>query len=126
VCGEKEPRELTREERAEIKRLVTALCANYSREYGCLPLDGACYMLGKWYTGAYCKYFREAVLPLNPSLEAALTSEETYSLRKLCAVCGGGFIPTTSQAYCSRACRVIGQRADSRRRQRKKRAKRGT
>ncbi len=38
--------------------------------YGCLPLDGPCYMLKCW-TGAYCRYFRDAVLPNDPVLEAA-------------------------------------------------------
>ncbi len=123
--GDKEPRELTREERAEIKRLVTVMCANYDKRYGCLPLDGACYMLLKIHAGACCRYFKDAVLPLNPALEASLTTTEAYSLRKLCPVCGAEYIPTTSQAYCSDACRVIGQRADPRRRQRKRRAKRG-
>ena len=34
------PRELTRSERAAIRRLVTGLCANYDeREKLCLPLD---------------------------------------------------------------------------------------
>ena len=40
-------RELTREERAAIRKLVTRLCANYDREYGCLPLGGPCYKLDK-------------------------------------------------------------------------------
>ncbi len=39
-------RELTRSERAAIRRLVTELCANYdSQEKLCLPLDCSCYML---------------------------------------------------------------------------------
>ena len=43
------PRELTRSERAAIRRLVTGLCANYDeREKLCLPLDCPCYMLHKW------------------------------------------------------------------------------
>ncbi|MBQ8622164.1 MAG: cysteine-rich VLP domain-containing protein, partial [Oscillospiraceae bacterium] len=66
-------RELTREEKSAIRKLVFSLCANYDREYGCLPLDGSCYMLGKCWTGAYCRYFRDAVLPNDPVLEAALT-----------------------------------------------------
>ena len=46
------PRELTRSERAAIRRLVTGLCANYDeREKLCLPLDCSCYMLHKWWTG---------------------------------------------------------------------------
>ena len=65
-------RELTREEKRSIRKLVFSLCANYDREYGCLPLDGPCYMLGKCWTGAYCRYFRDAVLPNDPVLEAAL------------------------------------------------------
>ena len=51
-------RELTRDERKGIRKLVTEMCANYDREYGCLPLDCECYMLGKCWTGAYCHYFR--------------------------------------------------------------------
>ena len=68
-------RELTREERAAIRSLVVRWCSNYDRDYGCLPLDCACYMLGKCYTGALCRYFREALLPLDPALEAALLTE---------------------------------------------------
>ena len=65
-------RELTRTEKAAIRRLVSKWCANYDRDCGCLPLDCECYMFGKCWTGAYCRYFREAVLPLDPALEAAL------------------------------------------------------
>lgn len=90
-------RELTRDERKGIRKLVTEMCANYDRDYGCLlglgpprklclrgerrrnemselspqaevsdmefVTTSECYMLGKWWTGAYCRYFREAVLP---------------------------------------------------------------
>ena len=35
-------RELTRAERAGIRRLVKKWCANYDTEYGCLPLDCEC------------------------------------------------------------------------------------
>lgn len=49
-------RELTRAERAAIRKLVTELCANYdSQDKTCLPLDSSCYMLNKWWTGAYCR-----------------------------------------------------------------------
>ena len=68
-------RELTREEKAAIRSLVVKWCANYDRACGCLPLDCECYMLGKCWTGAYCRYFREAILPLDPALEAALLTE---------------------------------------------------
>ena len=46
-------RELTRKEKTAIRSLVVTWCANYDREYGCLPLDSDCYMLGKCWTGSY-------------------------------------------------------------------------
>ena len=56
-------RELTRTERAKIRKLVTESCANYgSREKQCIPLDCPCYMLDKCWTGSLCRYFQEAVL----------------------------------------------------------------
>jgi len=122
-----ESRELTRTERAAIRKLVTGMCANYDSEYGCLPLDyGGCYMLDKWWTGAYCKYFQNAVLPLDPVLEAALLGRDNSLTQKICPVCGAAYLPITNQAYCSEACRVKGKReADRRRQQRRRRKKRG-
>lgn len=105
-------RELTRDERKTIRRLVTGMCANYDSEDGCLPLDCPCYMLGKWWTGSLCRYFRAAVLPLAPVLEI-----------RRCAVCGRAFIPEGRQAYCSEACKAEGNRRRSRERMRKKREK---
>ena len=97
-------RELTREEKAAIRSLVVKWCANYDRECGCLPLDCECYMFGKCWTGAYCRYFREAVLPLDPRLEAALAADGAAPDFKSCPVCGGAFVPNGRQAYCSQRC----------------------
>lgn len=117
-----EARELTRHERTAIRKLVVGMCANYDPEYGCLPLDyGRCYMLDKWWTGAYCKYFCQAVLPLDPVLEAALTGRGKSLSPKVCPVCGTAYLPVTSQAYCSEACRVKGKRETDRRRQQRHR-----
>ena len=96
-------RELTRQERSAIRKLVTGLCANYDNEYGCLPLDCECYMLNKWWTGAYCKYFINAVLPTNPILAASLTGQDAPK-HNVCAVCGRLFISEGKQMYCSHAC----------------------
>ena len=118
-------RELTRDEKKKIRSLVTGMCANYDRESGlCLPLDCACYMLHKCWTGAYCRYFREAVLPLNPELQAALTTEGISPELRACAVCGKAFLPEGRQAYCSDACKAEGNRRKSRERMRKMREKR--
>ena len=38
---ERTHRELTGREKQRIKKLVTSCCANYDKEYGCLPLSGA-------------------------------------------------------------------------------------
>ena len=87
-------RELTRDERKKIRSLVTGMCANYDRETGlCLPLDCGCYMLHKCWTGAYCRYFREAVLPLDPELLAALTVEGAPRSFGPVRSAGGHFYP---------------------------------
>ena len=97
-------RELTREEKKKIRALVIKWCANYDKEYGCLPLECECYMFGKCWTGAYCRYFREAVLPLDPALEAALLTEGPRPEFKPCPICGGA-VPTDGRiAYCSESC----------------------
>ena len=114
-------RELTRDERKTIRRLVTGICANYDSEYGCLPLDCPCYMLNKWWTGAYCRYFEKAVLPVDAALESAITGEDTSMRQKICPVCGKAYLPTTSQAYCSAACPVYARRKSERERKRRQR-----
>ena len=90
-------RELTRQEKAAIRKLVTKWCANYDKDYGCLPLDCPCYMLGKCWTGAYCRYFRAAVLPLDPVLERSLTVEHITETRP-CPICGQGISPGRAAA----------------------------
>ena len=84
-------RELTRDERKGIRKLVTEMCANYDREYGCLPLDCECYMLGKCWTGAYCRYFREAVLPLDPLLAASICEDGRPRIPGRAPFAGGPF-----------------------------------
>ena len=96
-------RELTRQEKTAIRKLVTKWCANYDKDYGCLPLDCPCYMLGKCWTGTYCRYFRAAVLPLDPVLERSLTVERITETRP-CPVCGRAFLPDGRQRYCSTVC----------------------
>lgn len=114
-------RELTREEKAAIRKLVKNLCANYDRDYGCLPLDAECYMFGKCWTGAYCRYFREAVLPTDPVLEAALTAEGPGPETTPCPVCGRPFLPVGKTRYCSRVCAGAALREQKRAYMRKKR-----
>jgi len=113
-------RELTREELAAIRKLVTTLCANYDAEYGCLPLGGKCYMFNKRWAVAYCKYFQKAVLPTEPELEASLLGL-AVPVQAVCAVCHAPFTPEGRQQYCSAPCQQEGNRRKSRERMRKKR-----
>ena len=117
------PRELTREERTAIRKLVTSMCANYDAEYGCLPLDGPCYMLGKWWTGSYCKYFRDAVLPIDLALEAVLTAGNMET--RLCAECGQSFPVSGKWAYCSAVCKKTAVRRQKREYMKRKRGECG-
>ena len=112
-------RELTRQEKIAVKKLVIDICANYDRVYGCLPLDSDCYMFGKCWTGSFCKYFQKAVLPFDPMLEASLLST-TIETRQ-CAVCGEDFPVRGKKAYCSDVCTAKAHRKQKRESIRKKR-----
>ena len=50
-----------------------------------------------------CKYFRNAVLPTEPALEAVLTGSAAVEMRP-CAVCGVTFPADGKKGYCSDAC----------------------
>ena len=90
-------RELTAREVQTVRRLVTNECANYDHEYGCLPLDEACYMFTIAYVNSsLCKYFRDAVLPIDPALEA----EFSHKPVKPCKRCGRKIPIRGKQAYC--------------------------
>ena len=75
-------RELTGKEKRQIKKLVVSKCANYDKEYGCLPLDCECYMFGVCYScSGLCSYFRKAVLPEDKELQAVLSRCPLRSVR---------------------------------------------
>lgn len=94
-------RELTRREKRQLKKLIVSLCANYDKEYGCLPLDCDCPMFGICYTNsALCRYFRKAVLPTEPELEAVFSRTPTTNCRQ----CGKPFPIDGKRVYCSERC----------------------
>lgn len=101
-----ECRELTTDEIAAIRKLVVSSCANYDRVYGCLPLDCECYMIHKAWTGAFCRYFSNAVLPLNPLLANNLLSVpyKPGESKKNCILCNQEFIGDARRRYCSLNC----------------------
>ena len=113
-------RELTDKEIRGIRKLVTQKCANYDSEYGCLPLDCNCMMLGKAYCGnAMCKYFREWVLPNDPELSAALQNLAA----KRCKQCSKPFPAKGRQMYCSESCAAAARKQQTAERVRKHRRK---
>ena len=65
------------------------------------------------------------VLPVEPALEAALTGNVTSQRQKKCPVCGKLYLPTTSQAYCSDACRIWARRDADKKRKRRIRQHKG-
>lgn len=94
-------RELTAGEKRSIRALVKRHCANYDAEQReCLPLECECYMFGKHFTGAFCRWFEAAVLPLDAALAAGLLGQAT----KPCKRCGRCFAIQGRRAYCSDAC----------------------
>ena len=113
-------RELTGKEKRKIKKLVTSLCANYDKEYGCLPLDCDCYMFGVCYTNsALCKRFRNALLPTDPELQAVFEPQPL----KVCKECGKRFPAQGKRVYCSENCAEAARRRQTAARVRKHREK---
>ena len=116
----KTERELTVPERRSIRKLVTGSCANYDRDCGCLPLDCERPMLGICHTNsAMCRYFREAVLPNDTELEAALQAIPT----KRCKRCGKPFPVSGRRVYCSEKCADDARKKQTAARVRKYRSK---
>lgn len=112
--------ELTGREKQRIKKLVTSLCANYDKEYGCLPLDCDCPMLGICFTNsALCRYFRKSVLPEDAGLEAVFTQISTTH----CKQCGKPFPTDGKRVYCSQRCAEEARRKQTAARVRKYREK---
>lgn len=102
-------RELTAREKQRVKKLIVSKCANYDKEYGCLPLDRECPMFGICYTNsALCRRFRNALLPTAPELQAVFEPQPLA----VCKECGKHFSAQGKRVYCSDKCA-----RDARRRQ---------
>lgn len=111
-------RELTGKEKRQIKKLVVSKCANYDKEYGCLPLDCECYIFGICYTNSVlCRKFRVALLPEAPELQAVF---EPMPLT-VCKECGKHFQKNGKRAYCSDKCAAEARRKQTAARVRKHR-----
>lgn len=113
-------RELTGREKQRLKKRIISLCASYDKEYGCLPLDCDCPMFGICYTNStLCRYFRKAVLPTDPELEAVFSRTLTSN----CKQCGKQFPIDGKRVYCSERCAREARRQQTAARVRKHREK---
>ena len=113
-------RELTGREKQRIKKLITSLCTNYDKEYGCLSLDCDCPMLGICFTNsALCRKFRSDLLPEASELRAVF---EPLPLA-VCKECGKHFQKKGKCAYCSDKCATEARRRQTAARVRKHREK---
>lgn len=117
---EKQNRELAGGEKRRIRKLVASLCANYDKEYGCLPLDCECYMFGICYTNsALCKYFQNSVMPNDTKQEAVFNGTPTT----VCKQCGNPFPTDGKRVCCSKSCAEEARRQQTAARVRKHREK---
>ena len=91
--------ELTPEQRRRCNALIKRLCANYDGG-NCIALDDGdgCVCVQSISYHIYCKYFRNAVLPAEPMLEADIFKSDT---RAKCEQCHKPFVQEHhNQKYC--------------------------
>lgn len=99
---------------------LVQLCCNYDHG-SCLVLDDGwdAHICAQRITNSLsCKWFRAAVLPQDPQLEAELLHRID---KKKCAVCGSAFVPKSNRAkYCPSCAAKVQrrQKAESERRRR--------
>ena len=98
--------ELTPEQRRRCNALIKRLCANHDNG-NCIALDDVegCVCVQSISYHIYCKYFRNAVLPAEPLLEAdILGNQKGFS----CALCGVPIEKTgNKKKYCANCARKM-------------------
>ena len=97
---------LTQEQLPRVRRLVRQCCNYDGRE--CIALDdgAGCPCVQTISYSLLCRWFRNAVLPLDPVLELRLLG----GVPKRCASCGKAFVPGSNRAKYCPACGKVHQR----------------
>ena len=86
----------------EISSLVRKECCNYF-DGTCIMLDDDCPQV-KCETQVICRWFRNAVLPLDRELERAVAGGNI----KPCERCGKSFVPNSNRAkYCEQCAKEV-------------------
>lgn len=121
-------RELTTQERKRVREFAHRQCANYDRaNRECPLLDGCCYMATIAFDDSdLCRYFRDAVLPLDTELERLLLKScwnraLSQGKTRECPICGADFPAFGRRVYCSQRCSREADRKFARSRMRGKR-----
>jgi len=107
------------------RKLIRAECCNYDAQRGeCFALDegDGCVCVQAVSYSLLCRWFKEAVLPLEPELRIALEPKVTT---RHCASCGKDYIPRgRASKYCPDCAKKI-KRQRERERKRLARQKAG-
>ncbi len=113
---------MTAAQLAKVRRLIRTDCQNFDKEHTeCYALDegGGCACAQHLSFSLLCRYFKKAVLPLDPKLEQDLLGRRG---RKTCVRCGEIFTPGSNRAKYCPAC---SEKADRERKARYLRKRRG-
>lgn len=87
------------EQLKQVRKLIRSRCCNYDNG-SCLVLDWSFYnVCPQWISYSLnCKWFRNAVLPNDPALEASILHTQP---RKRCVICGK---PVLSKSHRAKYC----------------------
>lgn len=102
---------------------ISRITVNGAEYYGCLPLDGDCYMTKIGFTNSsLCRYYEKVVLPDEPDIMVLLSYDR--GKMRICKICGRKFVINGNRQYCSDHCSLIARRNATARRMRKARKNR--
>ena len=90
---------ITDEQLLDVRKLIKKRCCNYDQGK-CLALDdGIVCACAQWYSySLLCKWFRNAVLPVAPGLQAAILNLQP---KRRCVICNAPVFAKSNRAkYC--------------------------
>lgn len=92
------------EQLKQARKLIRSRCCNYDNG-SCLVLDWSfCNVCPQWISYSLnCKWFRNAVLPNDPALEASILHTQP---KKRCVICGKPVLSKSHRAKYCPACSV--------------------
>lgn len=95
------------EQLKQVRKLIRSRCCNYDNydNGSCLLFDWSfCNICPQWISYSLnCKWFRNAVLPNDPALEASILHTQP---RKRCVICGKPVLSKSHRAKYCPACSV--------------------